>query len=93
MMDRFTFCVSLEEKPLTIRGILSSINSLIDPLVFVAPVSLLMRELSVKQYDCDAPLPAAKQEEWVLWGNSMKGLEQIEILRTCVPIVVTDSQG
>ena len=36
--DAFTFRVSLGEKPLTRRGVLSVINSLYDPLGFAAPV-------------------------------------------------------
>lgn len=33
--DRFTFCMSRDEKPLTKRGILSTLNRLFDPLGFV----------------------------------------------------------
>ncbi|XP_075315887.1 uncharacterized protein LOC142375626 [Odontesthes bonariensis] len=88
--DSFTFCVSSEEKPLTKRGILSTVNSLFDPLGFVAPVTVggrnIMRELSVEQYDWDAPLPTAKQEQWKLWRNSMKELEQLDIPRPYVPV-------
>lgn len=88
--DSFTFCVSSEEKPLTKRGILSTVNSLFDPLGFVAPVTVggrnIMRELSVEQYDWDAPLPTAKQEQWKLWRDSMKELEQLEIPRPYVPV-------
>lgn len=88
--DSFTFCVSSEEKPLTKRGILSTVNSLFDPLGFVAPVTVggrnIMRELSVEQYDWDAPLPTAKQEQWKLWRDSMKELEQLEIPRPYVSV-------
>ncbi|XP_051239353.1 uncharacterized protein LOC127353832 [Dicentrarchus labrax] len=95
--DSFTFCVSSEEKPLTKRGVLSTVNSLFDPLGFVAPVTVggrnIMRELSVEQYDWDAPLPTAKQEQWKLWRNSMKELEQLDIPRPYVPVsLVTQTQ-
>ncbi|XP_056409269.1 uncharacterized protein LOC130324954 [Hyla sarda] len=36
--DSFTFRVSREEKPFTKRGVLSTVNSLYDPLGFVAPI-------------------------------------------------------
>lgn len=90
MTDSFTFCVSPEEKPLTKRGIPSTVNSLFDPLGFVAAVTVggrnITRELSVGQYDWDAPLPAAKQEQWKLWRDSTKELEQLDIPRPYVPV-------
>lgn len=65
--DSFTFRVSQEEKPLTKRGILSTVNSLFDPLEFAASVTVggknIMRELSVEQYDCDALLPTTKHDQ------------------------------
>ncbi len=38
--DSFTFRVSQEGKPLTKRGILSTMSSLFDPLGFVTPVTV-----------------------------------------------------
>ena len=38
--DTFTFQVSDEDKPFTRRGVLSTVNSLNDPLGFVAPVTI-----------------------------------------------------
>lgn len=45
-----------------------------------------MRELPVEQYDWDVPLPAVKQEQWKLWRDSMKELEQLEIPRPYIPV-------
>jgi hypothetical protein len=48
--DTFTFRISCEDKPLTHRGVLSVINSIYDPLGFVAPVviegKLILRKLT-----------------------------------------------
>ncbi|XP_072321671.1 uncharacterized protein [Eucyclogobius newberryi] len=88
--DCFTFRVSQEEKPITKRGILSTVNSLFDPLGFAAPVTLggkhMMRELTTEQYEWDAELPAEKQEQWKMWRDSIKDLEQLQIPRPYVPV-------
>ena len=44
--DSFTFLVSREEKPVTHRDILSSVNSLFNPLGFVAPTTIQGKQLS-----------------------------------------------
>jgi hypothetical protein len=49
-------------KPFTRRGVLSSINSLFDPLGLTAPVTIagksLLREAMTGNHDWDAPLPS-----------------------------------
>jgi hypothetical protein len=48
--DRFLFQLSLDNKPVTRRGILSTVNSIYDPLEFLAPViiqgKLILRKLT-----------------------------------------------
>lgn len=62
--DTFTFRVAINDKSFTRRGVLSTVNSLFDPLGFVAPVTIrgraLLRELSIEVCDWDADLPAEK---------------------------------
>lgn len=69
--DSFRFQVSHEEKLFTKRGILSTVQSLYDPLGFVAHITVqgkaLVREQSSKEYDWDDPLPSDKQVSWKLW--------------------------
>ena len=63
--DTFNFQVSDNDKPNTRRGVLSTVNSLYDPLGFAAPVithgRLLLRELSVDSIEWDSPLPEDKR--------------------------------
>ncbi|XP_053375012.1 uncharacterized protein LOC128547190 [Mercenaria mercenaria] len=88
--DTFTYTVSKEEKPVTRRGVLSTVNSLFDPLGFVAPVvnqgRLLMRELIHETSDWDQPLPEAKLQQWKDWKKSLADLERLTIPRMYVEI-------
>lgn len=69
--DTFTFAISEEKKPFTRRGVLSTVNSIFDPLGMVAPVTIegksLLRALSVDTCDWDAPLPEEKLKQWESW--------------------------
>lgn len=61
-------------------GVLSTVNSLYDPLGFVAPTvchytsKALLRELSTETNDWDASLPPDKEEQWEKWRESLKEL-------------------
>lgn len=83
--DVFTFQVADAEKPYTRRGVLSTVNSLFDPLGFAATVSIrgrsILRQLTTESCDWDAPLPEEKYREWKLWRDSLKELEQLKIPR------------
>lgn len=84
--DAITFRVSSTEKPYTRRGILSTVNSLFDPLGLVAPVTiqgkLLLRKLTAGTTDWDEPLPESHMTEWETWKESLKQLELLQIPRT-----------
>ncbi|XP_017275504.2 uncharacterized protein LOC108249317 [Kryptolebias marmoratus] len=88
--DCFTFRVPDETKPFTKRGVLSTINSLYDPLGFVAPVTIqgksILRELTVGNGDWDTPLPPEKEESWTLWKDSLKELSDLTIARAYTDI-------
>ncbi|KAI4832137.1 hypothetical protein KUCAC02_015114, partial [Chaenocephalus aceratus] len=83
--DTFAFRVTASDKPSTRRGVLSTINSLFDPLRFAAPVSIqgriILRELMTDGCEWDAPLPKEKLEEWLRWKNSMEDLQGLKIPR------------
>lgn len=86
MSDNFTFHVPQNEGPYTRRGVLSMVNSLFDPLGFLAPVTiqgrLLLRQLSAQASDWDSPLPEEMHEKWTEWRASLSHLSSIHVPRT-----------
>lgn len=94
--DSFTFQVAQDAKPFTRRGILSAVNSLYDPLGFVAPITMqgkaLFRELSSGQHEWDEPLPAETEAQWRTWTDSLADLKQLEIHRPYVPVSLSCTQ-
>ena len=86
--DTFTFRIAQEEKPYTRRGVLSTVNSIYDPLGFIAPIiirgKLLFRELVEENTDWDKELSGINKEKWDEWKNSLYLLEQIRIPRTYI---------
>jgi hypothetical protein len=58
--DNFLFRLSSDDKSVTRRGILSTINSIYDPLGFLAPVilqgKLLLKRLVSKTVPCEVPM-------------------------------------
>ncbi len=83
--DTFLFDVSLDEKPYTRRGVLSTINSIFDPIGLVAPViirgKLLLRMLMMQTTSWDEQLPVELQNEWLEWKSSLSCLKEFLIPR------------
>ncbi len=94
--DVFIFQVEDQVRPYTKRGVLSTINSLFDPLGFAAPVviqgRLLLRALTTESCDWDTPLSDEKFKEWKLWRDSLKELENVKIPRTYATIPLFQAQ-
>lgn len=94
--DTFTFQISDDEKPYTRRGVLSMVNSLYDPLGFLAPVTirgrLLLRELSKQAEDWDTPLPDDMEGEWKTWKTSLQDLQELRIPRPYSSFSLSDAQ-
>lgn len=80
----FVFPVADTKRPFTFRGILTTVNSLFDPLGF-APINFqgkfLLRELSSVALDWNSPLPEKEEDQWNTWRKSLHDLEQLEISR------------
>ncbi|XP_073432940.1 uncharacterized protein [Dendrobates tinctorius] len=91
--DTFTIQVSPCDKPFTKRGVLSVINSIYDPLGFVASITIqgkiLLRQLTAENTDWDAPLLTQKQQRWETWKKSLKFLEQLQVPRCYSPMILT----
>ncbi|VDI02925.1 Hypothetical predicted protein [Mytilus galloprovincialis] len=89
--DCFTFQVAHDIKPFSKRGVLSTINSLFDPIGFTAPVSvrgkLLLRDMmtSLGHTEWDEPLPDTYLHPWKQWINTLPDLEQC-----CIPRIYSD---
>ena len=85
--DTFQFNPSLMERPLTRRGILSTLNSVYDPLGFLAPVLLtgkqILQQMCKENADWDDPLPDILKLKWQNWIKDLLKLEKLKIQR-CV---------
>lgn len=81
--DTFIFSISVRDKLFTRRGVLSIVNSLFDPIGFVAPVTIhgriLLRELNSDTFDWDAPLPEERRQDWEAWRDSLQELSHLHI--------------
>lgn len=81
--DTFRFRITLKDKPLTRRGILSTVCSIYDPLGLVAPIVLLgkqiLQELCRESTEWDEPLSDHIIACWDRWRNSLQQLEEVRI--------------
>ncbi|KAK7885901.1 hypothetical protein WMY93_025522 [Mugilogobius chulae] len=96
MTDTFTFKIPEHTKPFTRRGVLSTVNSLFDPLGFLAPITIkgrmILRDITSDNVEWDAPLPQSKFEEWRRWQESLSVLEDLHIPRTYATFPVTQAK-
>ena len=82
-LDSFNFRITLKDKPLTRRGILSTVCSIYDPLGFAAP--FLLRGKRILQLLCkegvnwDDPIPDVLRSQWELWRRELLLFEQMNI--------------
>jgi len=94
--DTFIIDARVPNKEFTKRGVLSTINSLYDPLGFVSPVTLhgrlIQRKLvapakdaaasKIKGLGWDEPLPQENLQEWNDWKKSLVSLAEVRIPRS-----------
>ena len=87
--DTIGFRIELKDKPLTRRGILSTVCSVYDPLGIVAPVILvgkqLLQELCHDGIEWDDPVPSHVHSQWEKWRSELPLLEKITIARCVKP--------
>lgn len=95
--DTFTYKVSIPDKPLTRRGVLSVVNSVYDPLGLAAPVllhgrlllqqlaSMGKRKTATAPLGWDEPLPEELSLGWQSWKNALPDLQNVSIRRCYHP--------
>ncbi|XP_028395685.1 uncharacterized protein LOC114519713 [Dendronephthya gigantea] len=88
--DTFEFRVTLNSKPLTRRGILSTVSSVYDPLGFVAPFILpakkLLQELCQnRRLSWDDEIPYECHVQSSKWLNELQALAHLKINRSLTP--------
>jgi hypothetical protein len=95
--DTFLFHILTDNQPFTRRGVLSTINSIFDPLGFLAPViidgKLLMRHLVGCTSDWDEPLPQQYLAMWEHWVTSLQDLHCLRIPRTYLSVSWTSVEN
>ena len=84
--DSFTYKFYETNKPFTKRGVLSAVNSLYDPMGFIAPVVILgklfFRDITSLNCGWDEPLPESYSSRWSDWIGSLSQLQGVNIRRT-----------
>lgn len=87
--DTFKFVNKIQEKPSTRRGILSIVSQLYDPLGFIAPYTLLgkniLQEINKTNIGWDDQIPEDTAIKWRKWMAQLPALEQINISRCLKP--------
>lgn len=87
--DVFTVSVIDKERPLTKRGLLSTIGAMYDPLGIVSPFMLkgrlIMQDLCRMNLGWDELIPTVHKEEWENWKESLRELSGISLDRCVKP--------
>ncbi|XP_052810470.1 uncharacterized protein LOC128238519 [Mya arenaria] len=92
--DCFLFPSQVQDKPLSKRGILSTINSIFDPIGFLAPFilegRLILRDVVSSDVGWDEPLTPEVETKWYRWLNSMNDLECVRVPRSLFTVSLSD---
>ena len=87
--DTFKFRITVKDKPVTRRGILSVVSSIYDPLGFAAPFTLnakkLLQDLCKEEKLGWDELPDAYRMRWEKWRNELPLLKRLTVPRCVKP--------
>ena len=87
--DCFRFRIVIQDRPLTRRGVLSTVSSVYDPFAFVAPLILvgkqILQDLCRVNVDWDDPIPESLRLLWKGWRKELHILEELRIPRCFKP--------
>ena len=99
--DNFLLIPNLPSRPFSKRGILSTINSLFDPIGIASPVILygrimqrqiLQNNSNLEKYGWDDLLPSQYFDPWSNWLHSLDQLSNFQIPRSFYPEGFTPSR-
>ncbi|XP_045210756.2 uncharacterized protein LOC123562171 [Mercenaria mercenaria] len=95
--DSFVFVVETPHKTPTRRNVLSTVNSVFDPIGFLAPFTivgkLILRDIVTEHSDWDKPLSTALEAKCLHWKNLLHPLSSLQIPRSYFSVslrVITD---
>ena len=87
--DTFGFNITLPDKPVTRRGILSTLSRLYDPLRFAAPIvlkpKLLLQSLCKAGLTWDEKLAPEQVTEWQTWLDNLVFFNDVYVQRCFKP--------
>ena len=88
--DCFLFRITISDRPLTRRGVLSTINSVYDPLGFISPFVLrgkcLLQELTRLKFNWDDEMPDEIGIGWKKWLADLHELKRLSLPRCYKPL-------
>ena len=92
--DTFQFRIALKGRPMTRRGILSSVCSIYDPVGFAATFLLrgkrILQLLCKEAVDWDDPIPETMQVQWQRSVSELPLLEKMRIPQCYKPSEMRD---
>ena len=87
--DEFGYKIKMKERPPTRRGILSTVNSVFDPLGCVSPVVLTAKQLLQAtcrmQLGWDEKIPTELGRKWQNWQLELPRLAEFKMMRCLKP--------
>ena len=88
--DEFHFKVELKDRPLTRRGILSTVSSIYDPLGLIAPFLLqckrILQGICKDGAHWHDPVPDNVRMHWARWRGDLLNLSKVKIPRCYKPV-------
>ena len=88
-LDTLGYKISMKDKPLTRRGILSITSSLFDPLGLVSPyvlgAKIILQDMCRQNIGWDDQLPLTEEIRWLNWLENLPKIERFAIDRCVKP--------
>ena len=87
--DTFHFVNKFKEKPMTRRGILSTVAQIYDPIGLISPFTLsgknVLQETCRQKLDWDDPIGDDLSQKWHHWIDDLNNLNKIQVQRNIKP--------